>query len=100
MMAAGAALLAGFGLQQRSRSRRGRDPLVELSLLRSRSYTAGLAVMQVFFAGISGLGAGHFHRALTRTLWLDAALLLASVLVSPLLPRRGVDAEAALLAAA
>src|SRR6185437_5996111 len=56
MMAAGAALLAGFGLQQRSRSRRGRDPLVELSLLRNRSYTAGLAVMQVFFAGISGLG--------------------------------------------
>jgi hypothetical protein len=62
--------------------------------------TSGLGIAVLGTVFFDALGAGHFHRALAQTLWLDAGLLAATVLLTPLLPRRGIDAEAALLAAA
>jgi MFS family permease len=58
----------------------------------------GIAVIgTVFFGALAG---GRFHHALTDTLWLEAALFAASLVLTPLLPRQGVAAEALLLAAA
>jgi predicted MFS family arabinose efflux permease len=54
MMAASAlafALLATWGRRERSR---GRDPLIETSVFRHRGYSAGLATILVFFAGMIG----------------------------------------------
>jgi MFS family permease len=51
----GLALLVAFVAHQELRSRRGLETLVEPSLFRSRGYTSGLLVMQVYFASAIGL---------------------------------------------
>ena len=56
MLAAGVVLLASFWLLQRHRSRAGRSPLVEPSILRRRPYVAGLAVVLGFIGAMGGMG--------------------------------------------
>lgn len=55
LMAAGSVvavgLLAAWGRRER---RRGRDPLIETSIFAHRAYSAGLATIVVFFAGMIG----------------------------------------------
>ncbi|MEO3750921.1 MFS transporter [Streptomyces sp. B6B3] len=48
------AALVAFGVRQARRSRAGDTPLVELSVLRKRSYTSGIAFTVVFFGSIVG----------------------------------------------
>jgi EmrB/QacA subfamily drug resistance transporter len=50
-LAAGAVLLAGFGVRQRMAT----EPLILPALLRNRGFTAGLLVGLGFFAAVSGL---------------------------------------------
>jgi EmrB/QacA subfamily drug resistance transporter len=45
----------------------------------------GVAVLGTVF--FDGVGAGHFHRGLERTLWVDGALVLAALVLLPLVPR-------------
>ncbi|MFC6880224.1 MULTISPECIES: MFS transporter [Actinomadura] len=52
---AGAALLAAFAAHQRWKSRRGRSPLVEVSLFRDRGFPAALASSVLFFSVMIGL---------------------------------------------
>jgi EmrB/QacA subfamily drug resistance transporter len=54
-MAAAFVVLAGFVAVERSRERRGVSPLVTPSLFRKRAFSAGLATVLVFFAGMIGL---------------------------------------------
>ncbi|TXC93876.1 MFS transporter [Streptomyces sp. ISID311] len=54
-LAAGLLVLAGFGLHQRRRSRRGRSVLVETGLFRDRGFPAALAASVLFFAVVNGL---------------------------------------------
>lgn len=54
VMALSLAGLVAFGLQQRARIRSGRQPLVEFSVLRKRSYVSGVAFVMVFFAALVG----------------------------------------------
>ncbi|GGS08491.1 MFS transporter [Streptomyces aureoverticillatus] len=55
MLAAGAAVLAGFAAHQRRRARGGRSPLVEPSLFADRGFTAALVSGALFFAVVGGL---------------------------------------------
>jgi EmrB/QacA subfamily drug resistance transporter len=54
MMAAGVALFVALVFWTRRATRVGRSPLVESSIFGHRSYSAGLAGIVVFFAGMSG----------------------------------------------
>ncbi len=81
-VAAGAVVsLAGFVAQQLRRARTGRTPLVELSVLRLRSYTSGVVFTVVFFGAVVGF-------SLTLGLFLQLGLgygpLRASVTMAPL----------------
>jgi MFS family permease len=89
-------VLAVFVLHQRYRLRAGRTPLVELSVLRKRSYASGVVFVLVFFASIVGF-------ALTMGLFLQiglgftpfhASLLLAAMAAGAFLGS-GVGAWAA-----
>ena len=44
----------------------------------------------VFF---DALGAGHFHRALGRTIWVDVALIVVAIVLMPLMPKRARPEE-------
>ena len=55
MLVAGVAILVGFGALQGRRSRQGRTPLVEPSVLRRRPYVAGLAVVIGFIGAMGGM---------------------------------------------
>lgn len=55
LIAAGVVLLLLFVVHQELRGRRGRTTLVEPALFRSRGYTSGLLVMEVYFASAIGL---------------------------------------------
>jgi EmrB/QacA subfamily drug resistance transporter len=55
LLAAGVAMLAAFGSRQRRRSRQGRTPLVEPSILARRPYVAGLAVVVGFIGAMGGM---------------------------------------------
>ena len=54
LIAAGLVLLLVFVLHQERRGRRGHDTLVDPGLFRSRGYTSGLLVLQVYFASAIG----------------------------------------------
>ncbi|WP_051452166.1 MFS transporter [Actinospica robiniae] len=54
-MAGGAVILAVFALQQRHAAAAGRLPLVEVSLLRDRTFPAALVTSTLFFGTITGL---------------------------------------------
>lgn len=56
VLAAAVPVLALFGVQQRRRLARGRTPLIEISVLRKRSYVSGIVFVLVFFGTIVGLG--------------------------------------------
>jgi MFS family permease len=77
-LAAGAALLAGFGVRQRLAA----DPLILPSLLANRGFTAGLLLGLAFFAAVNGL-------AYVISLFFQDALGLtaraASIALSPVM---------------
>ena len=54
VLAAAVPLLAVFGMQQRRRIDTGRTPLIELSVLRKRSYVSGIVFTLVFFSVVVG----------------------------------------------
>ncbi len=58
MLAAGAVLVGAFAGRQLQRVRRGRTPLVDPSILRSRPYVAGLAVVVGFIGAMGGMTLG------------------------------------------
>jgi len=55
LLAAGVLTLAGFARLQSRRSRQGRAPLVEPSILKRRAYVAGLAVVLGFIGAMGGM---------------------------------------------
>ena len=55
LLGLGVVALATFGLLQARRSRQGRAPLVEPSILRRRAYVAGLAVVLGFIGAMGGM---------------------------------------------
>ncbi len=55
LLAAGVVTLAGFARLQSRRSRQGRAPLVEPSILKRRAYVAGLAVVVGFIGAMGGM---------------------------------------------
>src|SRR5712691_3329002 len=77
-LAAGAALLAGFGVRQRLAA----DPLILPSLLANKGFTAGLLLGLAFFAAVNGL-------AYVISLFFQTALGLrpsaAAIALSPLM---------------
>jgi EmrB/QacA subfamily drug resistance transporter len=101
LMAGGAALLGLFALHQRLRSSRGHETLVDPSLFRSRGYTSGLLVMQVYFASAIGLmvtitlflqlGQGYspVRSGLALAPWAFGTALGAGVGAAVLAPRFG-----------
>jgi EmrB/QacA subfamily drug resistance transporter len=55
LLAGGVVMLGAFAALQARRSRQGRTPLVEPSILRRRSYVAGLAVVLGFIGAMGGM---------------------------------------------
>ena len=55
LLAVGIALLAGFVGWELRYGRRGRQPLVNLALLRTRSYAMGTSLGLAYFAGFTGI---------------------------------------------
>jgi EmrB/QacA subfamily drug resistance transporter len=80
MIAASVVVLAVFVAQQRSRTRRGLPPLVELSVLARRSYASGVLFVIVFFGGIVGfsLSMGLFLQLGLAQSPLKASLTMAA----------------------
>src|SRR5262245_47613019 len=80
MLAASVPVLAGFGWQQRRRTRVGRTPLVELSVFAKRSYTSGVLFVIVFFGAVVGfsLALGLFLQLGLHYRPLDASLAMAA----------------------
>jgi EmrB/QacA subfamily drug resistance transporter len=81
VLAATIPVLAAFAWQQRCRVRSGRTPLVELSVLRKRSYVSGVLFVLVFFAAIVGfsLTMGLFLQIGLGFTAIHASLLLAAM---------------------
>ena len=81
------AVLAGFGWYQVRRQRAGRDPLVEPSVFRHRSYRAGIVFSVVFTGSLggivmifnvflqNGLGFTPWHSAVTTAPWAAGAFI-------------------------
>lgn len=67
LLAAAAPIVVLFARQQRGRVRSGRSPLIELSLLRKRSYLSGVLFTLVFFGTVVGF-------SLTNGLYLQIVL--------------------------
>lgn len=67
VLACTAPTFAAFAVQQRSRTRAGRAPLIEPSLLRKRSYVCGVVFTLMFFAAVVGF-------SLTTGLFLQLGL--------------------------
>lgn len=55
LVGVGAALLLVFVLRERALARRGRQPLVDLTMLRVRSYWVGSLVAAAFYGGFTGV---------------------------------------------
>ncbi len=91
MLAASVLVLATFGWYQIRRQRRGRDPLVELSLFRHGPYRAGIVFSIVFTGSLggivmifnvflqNGLGFSPWHSAITTAPWAAGAFVGAAV---------------------
>lgn len=79
--AAAVPVLAVFIVQQRRRLRAGRTPLVEVSVLRKRSYVSGVLFVLLFFAAIVGfsLTMGLFLQIGLGYTAIHASLLLAAM---------------------
>jgi EmrB/QacA subfamily drug resistance transporter len=85
VMAASLPALAAFVVQQRSRLRSGRDALVEVSILRKRSYLSGVVFTLFFFGSIVGL-------SLTTALFLQIGLGFSAMHASLYLAAMAVGA--------
>ena len=95
-LAAGAALLAGFGARQRLAA----EPLILPSLLANRGFTAGLLLGLAFFAAVNGLayvislffqtalGLGPSAAALALSP-LMAGIIVSSIVCRPLVTKLG-----------
>jgi predicted MFS family arabinose efflux permease len=83
VVAAAAPLLYVVGRRQRGRIARGETPLVELSVLRKRSYVSGVVFTMVFFGSIVGfsLTTGLFLQIGLGLTPMKAALYLAGFAV-------------------
>src|SRR5207248_2581556 len=91
MLAASVLVLAGFGWYQVRRQRAGRDPLVEPSVFRHRSYSAGIVFSIVFTGSLggivmifnvflqNGLGFTPWHSAVTTAPWAAGAFIGSAV---------------------
>ena len=91
MLAASMLMLAGFGWYQVRRQRAGRDPLVEPSVFRHRSYSAGIVFSIVFTGSLggivmifnvflqNGLGFTPWHSAVTTAPWAAGAFVGSAV---------------------
>ena len=91
MLAASVLMLAGFGWYQVRRQRAGRDPLVEPSVFRYRSYSAGIVFSIVFTGSLggivmifnvflqNGLGFTPWHSAVTTAPWAAGAFIGSAV---------------------
>ncbi len=91
MLAASVPMLAGFGWYQVRRQRAGRDPLVEPSVFRHRSYSAGIVFSIVFTGSLggivmifnvflqNGLGFTPWHSAVTTAPWAAGAFIGSAV---------------------
>jgi EmrB/QacA subfamily drug resistance transporter len=66
-----------------------------LNALQQLSGAFGVALLGTLF--FDALGHGHFHRALSKTLWVEAGLCALALVLSPLLPPKPRPAEDALL---
>jgi EmrB/QacA subfamily drug resistance transporter len=93
--AASVVVLAGFVAQQLRRSRSGRTPLVELSVLAKRSYASGVVFVIVFFGAIVGfsLTVGLFLQVGLGFTAMRASLFMAALSVGAFLGS-GVGAAA------
>jgi EmrB/QacA subfamily drug resistance transporter len=100
LLAAGVVMLGAFAALQGRRSRQGRTPLVEPSILRRRPYVAGLAVVLGFIGAMGGMmialnvmyqtGLGFSPLACgVATLAIPAAAIGGSITSSALLDRIG-----------
>jgi MFS family permease len=101
MMAASVAAFAALALRNRGQLRRGRDPLIVTSVFRHRAFSAGLASITAFFAGMIGLMLAltlflqfgeHFsaiHAGLTLAPWAFGMAAGATVAAAVLVPRIG-----------
>jgi EmrB/QacA subfamily drug resistance transporter len=80
VLAATVPVLGVFVVQQRARVRAGRQPLVEMSLLRKPSYLSGVVFVLVFFSVVVGfsLTVGLFLQIGLGMTPLHAALVLAA----------------------
>lgn len=115
LMMAASVLAAGLlGFRGRLQGRRGRDTLIQTSVFRHRGYSAGLACVIVFFAGMAGtllvltlfLQFGeHFsavHAGLTLAPFAAGSALgavLGTTVVVPRLGRGALQVAAVLIAA-
>ena len=83
LLAAAAPVLGAFVVHQRARLRRGRSPLVEVTVLRKRSYVSGIVFTLVFFGSIVGfsLTTGLFLQIGLGFTPMHAALYLAAMAV-------------------
>ena len=91
MLAASVLMLAVFGWYQVRRQRAGRDPLVEPSVFRHRSYRAGIVFSVVFTGSLggivmifnvflqNGLGFTPWHSAVTTAPWAAGAFIGSAV---------------------
>jgi EmrB/QacA subfamily drug resistance transporter len=87
MMAASVLMLAGFAWYQIRRRRSGRTPLVEPSIFRNRSFSAGIVFSIVFTGSLggivmifnvflqNGLGFTPWHSAITTAPWAAGAFI-------------------------
>jgi MFS family permease len=57
-----------------------------LNAVQQLAAAAGIATLGTLF--FDTLGSGHFHRALERTLWVDAGLIVLALVLMPLMPKR------------
>jgi MFS family permease len=62
-----------------------------LNALQQLSGAFGVALLATLF--FDALGAGHFHHALSLTLWVEAGLCVVVLALSPLLPAKARSAE-------
>ena len=83
VVAAAVPLLVVVGRRQRGRIARGETPLVELSVLRKRSYVSGVVFTMIFFGSIVGfsLAIGLFLQIGLGMTPMKAALYLAGFAV-------------------
>ncbi|WP_369389909.1 MFS transporter [Streptomyces sp. CG1] len=100
-MGASVPVLLGFVAWQREKTRRDGSPLVELGLFRTRSYSAGLGVNLIFYAGMGmftigwtlymqvGQGWSPLRAGLTSLPFCVGAFLTATSSVMILVPKFG-----------